>query len=90
MREGEDRQACLGAELEPIPALTACSRFTSARDRKSLSYSDAYYNRGVAFTELGEFQHARLDFVKALEINSKNQWARQRLNEVEEKLSKGT
>jgi hypothetical protein len=57
---------------------------------RSLSYSVAYYNRGVAFAELGEFRHARLDFVKALEINSKNQWARQRLQEIEEKLSKGT
>jgi hypothetical protein len=86
-REGVDKQTCLSAELSPVEALAACTHFISAGDPHSLSYSNAYYNRGVAFAELEELQHARLDLVKALAMDPKNHWARQRLDFVEEKLA---
>jgi hypothetical protein len=42
----------------------------------------------MAFAELAEFHHAQLDFEKALELDPHNQWARQRLDDVKQSLSK--
>jgi lipoprotein NlpI len=82
--ETMDRQACLGSELTPIEALAACSRFIVGHNYRELKRSDAYYNRGVAFTELGEVKHARLDLEMALELDPRNQWARQRLEDLKQ------
>lgn len=87
--EGAERQTCLGSELAPIDALTACSRFIAAANGRSLSRSDAYYNRGVAFSDLGELHHAQIDLEAAIKLDPRNQWARQRLEAVNEALSKG-
>jgi lipoprotein NlpI len=87
-QKGVDRQACLGSELRPVDALTACSRFISTTNENAMPLSSAYYNRGVAFSELQEFQHARLDLEKSLDLEPKNHWARQRLQDIEQKLSK--
>lgn len=86
--EDVDRQTCLGSELAPIEALAACSRFIAATNRPSLNRSDAYYGRGVAFADLGEFHHAKLDLEHALNLDPKNRWARQRLENVNQALSK--
>lgn len=86
--EGVDRQTCLGSELGPVEALAACSRFITAANNRTLSRSDAYYNRGVAFEDLGEWHHAKLDFEDALKLDPKNRWASQRLENVIQALSK--
>jgi tetratricopeptide (TPR) repeat protein len=86
--EGVDRQTCLGSELAPIEALAACSRFIAATNRPSLNRSDAYYGRGIAFADLGEWRHAKLDLERALELDPKNRWARHRLENVNQALSK--
>lgn len=86
--EGIDRQTCLGSELAPIEALAACSRFITATNGPSLNRSDAYYGRGIAFADLGEWRHAKLDLEHALELDPKNRWARQRLENVNQALSK--
>ena len=86
--EGIDRQTCLGSELGPVEALAACSRFIAAANNRTLSRSDAYYNRGVAFADLGEWHHAKLDLEDALKLDPKNRWASQRLENVIQALSK--
>lgn len=86
--EGIDRQTCLGSELGPVEALAACSRFIAAANTRTLSRSDAYYNRGVAFADLGEWHHAKLDLEDALKLDPKNRWASQRLENVIQALSK--
>ncbi|WP_041319707.1 tetratricopeptide repeat protein [Hyphomicrobium denitrificans] len=86
--EGMDRQTCLGSELAPIDALAACSRFIVATDSQTLNRSDAYYNRGVAFADLGELHHAKLDLEHALKLDPENRWARQRLETVNQTLSR--
>ena len=86
--EGIERQTCLGSELAPIEALAACSRFITAANNQALSRADAYYNRGVAFAGLGELHHARLDLEDALKLDPRNQWARQRFENVKQALSK--
>jgi hypothetical protein len=86
--EGVDRQTCLGSDLSPINALAACSRFITAPNSRTLSRADAYYGRGVAFANLSEFQHAKLDLERAISLVPKNQWARQRLETVNQALSK--
>jgi lipoprotein NlpI len=78
-----DREACLTSDIAPNEALTACSRLISSKDERTLKRSSAYYNRGVAFQELREFDHARLDFEKALALKPNDPWARQRLDELE-------
>jgi tetratricopeptide (TPR) repeat protein len=85
-----DREACLASDIAPIEALTACSRLISAKDERLLKHSSAYYNRGIAFEELQEFGHARLDFEKALELKPDERWARQRLDDLEDKLDEPT
>jgi len=85
--EGIDRQTCLGSELGPVEALAACSRFITAANSRTLSRSDAYYNRGVAFADLGELRHAKLDLEDALKLDPKNRWAGQRLENVNQALS---
>jgi tetratricopeptide (TPR) repeat protein len=87
-KEDIDRQACLGSRLAPMEALAACSRFMAPVGDRELTRSDAYYNRGTAFAELGEFRHAQLDLEKALELDPRNHWARQGLDEVKQSLSK--
>jgi hypothetical protein len=87
-KEDVDRQTCLGSRLSPAEALAACSRFIVPVGDHELKRSDAYYNRGMAFAELGEFHHAQLDFEKALDLDPHNQWARQRLDDVKQSLSK--
>lgn len=86
--EGIDRQTCLGSELGPVEALAACSRFIAAANNRTLSRSDAYYNRGVAFADLGEWHHAKLDLEDAIKLDPKNHWASQRLENVIQALSK--
>jgi len=87
-KEDVDRQTCLGSRLSPVEALAACSRFIVPVGDHELKRSDAYYNRGMAFAELAEFHHAQLDFEKALELDPHNQWARQRLDDMKQSLSK--
>jgi hypothetical protein len=87
-KEDIDRQACLGSRLAPIEALAACSRFIVLVGDHELKRSDAYYNRGMAFAELREFQHAQLDLEKALELDPRNHWARQGLDDMKQSLSK--
>jgi hypothetical protein len=87
-KEDIDRQACLGSRLAPIEALAACSRFIVPVGDHELKRSDAYYNRGMAFAELREFQHAQLDLEKALELDPRNHWARQGLDDMKQSLSK--
>jgi tetratricopeptide (TPR) repeat protein len=89
-KEDVDRQACLGSRLAPIEALAACSRFIALVNDREFKRSDAYYNRGVAFAELGELYHAQLDLEEALKLDPENHWARQRLDDVEQNLSKSS
>jgi hypothetical protein len=89
-KEDVDRQACLGSRLAPIEALAACSRFIALVDDREFKHSDAYYNRGVAFAELVELHHAQLDLEEALKPDPENHWARQRLDDVEQNLSKSS
>jgi hypothetical protein len=89
-KEDVDRQACLGSRLAPIEALAACSRFISLVNDREFKRSDAYYDRGVAFAELGELHHAQLDFEEALKLDPENHWAQQRLDEVKQNLSKSS
>jgi len=83
-----DRQVCLGSRLAPVEALAACSRLIAQVGDRELTRSDAFYNRGMAFAELGEFRHAQLDLEKALKFDPRNHWARQGLDEVKQRLSK--
>jgi tetratricopeptide (TPR) repeat protein len=87
-KEDIDRQACLGSRLAPIDALASCSRFIVSVGDHELKRADAYYNRGIAFAELGEFRHAQLDLEKALELDPRNLWARHGLDDVKQSLSK--
>lgn len=87
-KEGMDRQACLGSRLAPIEALAACSQFIASVSDREFKRSDAYYNRGMAFAELGELHHAQLDLEEALKLNPENHWARQSLDDVKQSLSK--
>jgi len=81
-----DRQTCLNARLAPSKALSACTRFIDAEMEPGLTSAEGYYNRGMAFAELGEFRHAKLDFEDALKLDPQNHWARERLDDVEEHL----
>jgi hypothetical protein len=42
----------------------------------------------MAFAELGELQHARFDPEKALELDPRNHWARQGLDQVKQRVPK--
>lgn len=48
------------------PVMLFCLLPTGCRDK-----STEYYNRGIAYTEKGEYDQAILNFTKAIEINPK-------------------
>src|SRR5262249_41668153 len=86
--ESVDRQTCLQSRLAPLKALDACTRFIEVVNGVMLTPADAYYNRGVAFMELGETSHARLDFEEALKLEPEQRWARQELDALNQLQSK--
>lgn len=49
------------------------------------SYFEAYYNRGLCHEKLGDFVNARLDFQKALQLNSNYSFAIDGLNRLDDK-----
>ena len=53
------------------PRLTACSGLISSNDERKLTRFGAYHNCGIAFREFQEFDHAKLDFGKALDTEAK-------------------
>ena len=79
----DDRQACLN-EAEPIDAIAACTRLIASAAQAPMQAGDAYYNRGLAFMELEEWEHARIDFERSLEFKPDSESAGERLRELEE------
>ena len=37
-----------------------------------MNYSEFYYNRGLSYDELGQYEQAIYDYNKAIELNSNN------------------
>ena len=70
----DDRQACSN-EAEPIDAIAACTRLIASAAEEPMHAGDAYYNRGLAFMELEEWDHARIDFERSLEFRPDSQVA---------------
>jgi len=60
----------------------AVSWFTKAIEAKS-TYDQAWCNRGIAYEYLKEWQKARADFMKCLEINRNNQNAIEEINRLD-------
>jgi tetratricopeptide (TPR) repeat protein len=53
--------------------------------RYNVEYTEAYYNRGLAYEKLGDFENARKDYKKALSIYTNYDKAIKALNRIEKK-----
>ena len=80
----DDRQACLNGDADPFDAIAACTRLIAAPSEEAMKTGDAYYHRGMAFIELEEWEHARIDFERSLEFGGNGGAAADRLRELEQ------
>src|SRR5687768_15725442 len=80
----DDIQDCLSSDADPIEGLAACTRIITAPSQNPQQIGNAYYHRGLAFMELEEWEHARIDFERSIEHDPNGEAAAKMLRELEE------
>jgi tetratricopeptide (TPR) repeat protein len=76
-------------QLQKSTLLEAIDLLTRALERKPLKAKSEFwlrYNRGSLYMELGNFEQARLDLERAVELNPEHSDARRRLEELSQRI----
>jgi tetratricopeptide (TPR) repeat protein len=79
-----DRDHCLQYDIaDAASAVDACTRLLQAPDARLLGHEHAYRWRALAFMDLREWERAKADFQKLLELDPSNTFAADRLRYIE-------
>ena len=80
----DDIHDCRNSDADPIEGIAACTRIITSPSNDRTYTGKAYYHRGIAFMELEEWEHARVDFERSLEHDPNETAAAKMLRELEE------